>query len=446
MFEVFGVLLMIISVVLLVLKAIKPSGGSLPGFIENFNLPKMLIGFGLGSVLLIIGMSLFYSEAGNQYFIVGPTGNKSGITTEGYKFIMPFSRITPWQKFIDVKVPLKGMSEDALAEIEGKMSPIGIRFIDQVTATALVSIRFQLPQDEESFVALAIKFRSMTNLINNTLIPTVNEQMVNTGYMYSAQNYISGDAQSFKQTFEEQLKGGAYAVKKIEIRDTLYNQIDSAHISSPRGVKEIKTRYIVEKVLKNGVPKRIQHEITENNILVSQVIVDKIVLEKAFKKRLEKQRDESAKRQLEQQKIKTAKDTKQRIIAEGERDKAAERVAKEKEAITILVAEQTVLEKEKTKLEQARVKLDKDRIEAQSMKVKADAKQYELSHADGLSEEVKFIEEQKTTRTKALATAIEKAAWPKTMVNGSGSQNGKGNNLLETLIGAKLAGDMMDGK
>ena len=445
MFQFLGVVLILISVGLLIVKAIKPTNGSLPGFIEKFNIKKMLSGIIVGMLLFVLGMSLFYSEAGNQYFIVGPLGQKSGITTEGYKFIMPFSKITPWQKYIDVKVPLKNMDEDALSEIEGKMAPIGIRFIDQVTATALVSIRFQLPQDEPSFVDLAIKFRSMTNLINNTLIPTVNEQMINTGYMYSAQNYISGDAQSFKQTFEEQLKGGAYAVKKIELKDTLFNQVDSAHIGAPRGVKEIKTRYLVEKVLINGVPKRIQHEITENKILVSQVIVDKIVLEKAFKKRLEKQRDESAKRQLEQQKIKTAKDTKERIIAEGERDKAAERVAKEKEAITILVAEQTTLEKEKTKLAQASIKYEKDIIEAKSVKVKADAKAYELSRADGLSEEVKFIQQQQTKRTTVMAKAIENAKWPTTFVSG-GSGGSGGGSIMEQMVGANLATKLLNTK
>lgn len=70
---------------------------------------------------------------------------------------------------------------------------------------------------------------------------------------------------------------------------------------------------------------------SENNIIVSQVIVDNIELEATFKQRLEAQRDESAKRQLEQQKVETTKDAQQRIIAEGERDKAQERVNQEKE-------------------------------------------------------------------------------------------------------------------
>ena len=426
--------IILLSIVLMVLGTQKIG----PDFIQKFNFKKMMIGISIGLIGIIIHSSLFYSKAGNQYFVVNPFGTKSAVITEGYKFIMPLSKISIWQKYIDIKVPTDEMNKEAIAEIEGIMQPIPIRFIDQVTANAYVSIRFQLPQDPESFIALAIKFRSMTNLINNTLIPTVNEQMVNTGYMYSAQNYISGDAQSFKQTFEEQLKFGAYVVKKIEIYDTLYNDIDSNKINNAQGVKEIKTRYIVEKILENGIPKRIQHEITENNIFVSQVIVDAVDLEPAFKTRLEKQRDESAKRQLEQQKIKTAKDSRERIIAEGERDKAKERVAKEKEAISILVAERTKLEKEKTKLEQAKIRYEKSIIDAKTVKVTADAKQYEIAHANGLSEEVKFLEKQKTKRTEAMAQAIEHAKWPKTLITGGSTSNNK-DNLLSTLIGANLA-------
>ena len=76
-----------------------------------------------------------------------------------------------------------------------------------------------------------------------------------------------------------------------------------------------------------------------------------ICWEKVFKERLEKQRDESAKRQLEQQKIETAKSTQLRIVAEGERDKAQERVNQEKEQVKKLIAIETRLKEEKTNKE-----------------------------------------------------------------------------------------------
>ncbi len=445
MFTTIGVLLILGAIALIGMHLFTDKKES-EGFIPNFGFKKFMGVFGFGLGFILLGISLFYAEPGEQYVIVGPTGNKTAITAEGYHLIMPGSRIMPWQKFIDVKVPMKNMDEDAIDEIEGKMSPIGIRFIDQVTAKALVSIRFQLPQDDSTFIALAIKYRTMTNLVNNTLIPTVGEQMVNTAYMYTANDYISGSAQSFRATFEEQLKGGAYAVKKTSIHDTIYNMDSVKGQWIPRGVKEIKTTYKVSKVLdKNGRPMRLAHEVSTNKIIVSQVIVDRVMLEKTFKERLEKQRDQSALRQLEIQKIETAKSTTQRVLAQGETKKAKERVAKETEAITKLVTENTILEKEKIKLEQAAIKYNKDLIEAKSVKVKADAKAYELSRADGLSEEVKFIETQKTKRTEVMAKAIENAKWPSTFVSG-GSGNGKTGSIMEQMVGANLATKFLETK
>ena len=95
----------------------------------------------IGGVLVIASLvcftlanTLFWAEAGIQYFVIGPSGTKTAITSEGYHFVTPGSTVDAWTKYIDVKVVGKGMKEADLAEIEGQMSPIGIRFIDQVTA------------------------------------------------------------------------------------------------------------------------------------------------------------------------------------------------------------------------------------------------------------------------------------------------------------------------
>ncbi len=319
-------------------------------------------------------------------------------------------------------------------ELEGIMSPVPIRFIDQVTAKGYVSLRFQLPEEKVSFIKLAVKYRTMGNLVNNTNIPTVREQLINTGYMFAAQNYISGEAQSFRQTFKEQLKGGTYAVNKIEIKDTIFNEIEMTLKS--RTIKEIQTSYRVEKIMEHGLPKRIPHELSENNIIVSQVIVDKIDLEETFKKRLEAQRDESAKRQLEQQKIETAKAEQQRIIAQGERDKASERVKQEKEQVKALIAIETKLKQEETNKKLAAIALETERLNAQKQKVTADAEAYEISkkvHA-GITPEVKL--QMELDRDVRVAAEIAKIRFPETMIMGDGS---KGGTPLESLIGAAMA-------
>jgi hypothetical protein len=384
----------------------------------------------VGMLLVLLPNLFFWAEPGYQYFLVYPTGQTDAVMTQGIKF-RGFAKVVPWQKYIDVKV-VEG--EEPTEDIEGVMKPIPIRFIDQVTATVKLSGRFQLPSDEASFINMAVKFRSMDNLVQNTLIPTVREQTNNTGYMFAAQDYISGEAQSFRQTLDEQLKDGAYAVIKLETRDTIFTDIQKENVS--REIKEIRSTYTVEKVLENGVPKRIPHELTENHILVSQVIVDDVMLEPTFKQRLEAQRDESAKRQIEQQKIETAKAAQARIVAEGERDKAAERVAQEKEQVKQLIAIETKLKQERTNKELAAIALETERLKSQQKKVAADAKAYENAKlvTAGLTPQERAEWQYKTS--VGVAEQLSKLQFPSTMI--IGGEDGQGT-PLESLIGAAMA-------
>ena len=384
----------------------------------------------VGIVLMLLNSLFFFADRGFNYLLVYPTGQMSAVMEQGIKW-RGFAKIDKWQKFIDVKVVGQGIEVDA-EEVSGIMQPVPLRFIDQVTAAGYVSTRFELPRDEESFINLAVKFRTMSNLVNNTIVPTVKEQLVNTAYMFAAQDYISGEAQSFRQVFEEQLKEGAYAVEKIEKRDTVFSTIQD----QDRSIKEIKTSYEVIKILENGIPKRIEHELRENSIIVSQVIVDNVELEATFKQRLEAQRDESAKRQLEQQKVETAKDAQQRIIAEGERDKAAERVAQEKEQVKALIAIETKLKQEETNRKLAAIALETEKLNAQRKKVTADAEAYEIAKKvnAGITPEVKL--KMELDRDVKVAAEIAKIKFPQTMITGTGDEGGT---PLESLIGAAMA-------
>lgn len=384
---------------------------------------------GAAMFIIMIPYLFFWAEPGYQYFLVHPTGRTSAIVSQGIKW-RGFAKIVPWQKYIDVKVVSKG---DKTKDIEGVMHPIPIRFIDQVTAKVKLSARFQLPSDLESFVNLAIKFRTMDNLVQNTLIPTIREQTNNTGYMFAAQDYISGEAQSFRQTLDEQLKDGAYAVIKIENKDTIFSSIQN---KAKREIKEIRTTYTVERVLENGLPKRISHEITENKIIVSQVIVDDVDLEPTFKKRLEAQRDESAKRQIEQQRIETAKAAQARVVAEGERDKASERVNQEKIQVKQLIAIETKLKQERTNKELAAIALETERLKSQQRKVAAEAKAYENAKLvqAGLTPQERAEWEYKTS--VGVAKELAKIKFPETMII---ADDKKGGTPLQSLIGAAMA-------
>ncbi|MCU4156798.1 hypothetical protein J1N10_12480 [Carboxylicivirga sp. A043] len=434
-----GFLVLVAGVAAIVISTLDKQSSKLPGLLKGIKKLHGNILIVIGVILMLLNSLFFFADRGFNYLLVSPTGHMSAVMEQGIKW-RGFAKIDKWQKYIDVKVVSKSTESD-LDELEGVMHPIPVRFIDQVTAQGHVSLRFQLPEDSESFIKLAVKYRTMSNLVNNTIIPTVREQLINTGYMFAAQNYISGEAQSFRQTFEEQLKEGTYAVNKLEVKDTIYDAIDMT--SKQRTIKEIQTSYRVEKILENGIPKRIPHELSENNIIVSQVIVDKIDLEATFKQRLEAQRDESAKRQLEQQMIETAKAEQQRIVAQGERDKAEERVNQEKEQVKALIAIETKLKQEETNKKLAAIALETERLNAQKKKVTADAEAYEIAKKvnAGITPEVKLAME--LDRDVKVAAEIAKIKFPETMIIGGDE---KGGTPLESLIGAAMAKQLQTSK
>lgn len=394
-------------------------------FLDKFTNKVLLIMLLVGFLLITLRGMFFYAEPGVKYFLQYPWGTQTVVDRAGANIKM-FGTLRPWKEYMTIKTSTKiSRGEKTVSVVSsesnsssGTMAPIEIRFIDQVTAEVIASTRFKLPTDEESFMNLVKEFRTQENLIEATLMPTVREVISNTGYMFAAQDYISGSSSDFRYAVKDQLMNGMYSVEKLEIRDTVNSEISE----EDRSIKEIKTSYIVVKRLdSDGKPIRVPHDITKSGIITTQAIIDDILLEPAFKKRLENQRDESAKRQLEQQKIKTAKDQQQRIVAEGERDKAQIRVEQEKEQVKQLISIETKEKAEKTNRDLAEIQLETARLQAQSRKVKADAEAYEkkkLAMADNSLElRLKYQLEQ----MKVLATAMQgQAIVPQTYIGNGG--------------------------
>jgi hypothetical protein len=406
------------------------------------NMPKLLYNWKIPAISTIVGIILillpslfFFSNLGYNYVLVSPTGNRTVVTTEGIK-MAPFCKITAWPKYIDIKVVDETVDGETLDELEGKMKPIDVRFVDQVTALAKVSVRFHLPEDPDKFLALAVAFKTVENLVQTTLIPTVKETMSNTAYMFAAQDYISGEAQSFRHTFEDQLANGSFIVRKQTLYDTVFEQANGKNTGT---IKAIRTNY---KIIKLEDPKthkfqRIPNEITKRGVIVSQAIVDDVVLDPTFKERLKAQRDESAKRQLEQQKIKTAKDAQARILAEGERDKTAERVKYEKEQIGSVIALATEVKKQAERKKLAQIAYETAQINAREIKVNADAEAYKTSRmvSAGITPEVRL--QMELDAKIAMMKALSGTKWPTTYI--SGGSGSKGADPINSLITAAMA-------
>lgn len=420
------------------------------------NKRRMLYLMSFALLLALSNELFFYARFGHQYYLVHPTGGWSTVFSSGIKF-RGFATIQEWQKEIDIKVVADGEPVDGIEGVitdkvtfitrntgrsdEKETIPgIAITFIDRVGAAVRVSVRMKMPEDPESFRLIAESYRNPQNLVYNTLIPTVKEQISNTGYMFAAQDYISGAATDFRQAVDDQLKNGGYATQRIEFNDTIYSAVQE---SGPRTIKEINTRYkIIRRTDENGKLIRIPHEITKNNILVTQVIVDDVYPESAFKQRLEAQRDISAQKRIEMEKIETAKAEQQRIIAEGERDKAKERVDQEKEQVKQLIAIETELKQESTRKQLAEIALQTARLEADQMLVRerAQAEANKLKVAAGLTPQ----ERAQIQKDIAIGVAQNLSNLKLPQVYIEGGKDGKSNmGLLESLLGAEFAKAMI---
>jgi hypothetical protein len=413
---------------------------------------KMTTLFFAGIFLALSNSLFFYSRFGHQYYLVYPTGGWSTVFSSGIKFRW-FATIQEWQKEIDIKVVGEGESTEGIEGVivdkvvflnggqKETIPGIGITFIDRVGAAVQISVRMKMPEDPETFRALAESFRIPGNLINNTLIPTIKEQVSNTGYMFAAQDYISGAATDFRQAIDDQLKYGGFSTERREYSDTIYASIQ---IAGQRTIKEINTRYkIIRKTDKDGKLIRIPHEITKNNITVTQVIVDDVFPETAFKQRLEAQRDISAQKRIEMEKIETAKAEQQRILAEGERDKAKERMDQEREQVKQLIAIETQLKQEATKKQLAEIALQTARLEAEQnlVRERAQAEANRLKVAAGLTPQ----ERAQIQKEMAIGVAEKLAEMklPQVYIE-SGGKDGKSNTgLIEQLIGAEMAKTMI---
>lgn len=389
-------------------------------------------GLGLG----IVFNSFIYVEKGKIAHVTYPTGTIRAVSKTGINLIAPFSRVTIWDQYVDIACRTLDEKGDYANsdDLEGIIpNGISVRFIDQVTGNLYTSVRFEFPTEENAFIALANKFKTQENLVVNTLIPTIREQSVNVSYMFSAENYVSGDASNFKATLEDALKNGGFEVRKQEVPDTTWDS--NIQQDGPRKILEVKRRTQLNKILgKDGKPIRVPHEITENKILVSQVIIDDVLLEQKFREKLETQRDISAQKRIEAQKVETAVISQQRIIAEGERDKAKERVDQEKEQVKALISIETKLKQEDTNRKLAEIALQTERLKAEAQKVAADAQAYENAKlvSAGLTPQEKAQIEMETKI--GIAQAFSKMAPPTTFISG-----GNGGTATEALIQAAMA-------
>lgn len=452
MLTFFGILSILIAILIAVVRPSLPQGTPIKK-IKN----KTLISIGMLGVLIIVAaQSFFIARESKQYYILNKAnGQRSAIMTPGIHLIMPFvTEVREWDKFLEIK-GVKSDAEgniiasdkelDALKNVEGVIvGGVSVRFIDKVTADVFPSVRFQLPPDPESFIKIVETYRTPENLVMNTLVPTVSEQLKNITFMFTADEYVSGGATIYRSEIEDVLKNGAYIFAKETVRDTIYAEQAISGDGVPvknrkREIREIKVYDKNKKVLKDGIAIRKKHEITENNIVTAQVIIDEIFLDRGYEDKLKEQMNLAAQAVVENQKIIAAKAKQQSIIAEGERDKALERVNREKEQVSKLIVIETMVKEEESKRQLAEINEQTEIIKARTTKIEADAKAYRNSKLvkAGLTP----IEQANIDKEIKIGVAKELAKMNVPSVIIMGDKNGS--NSTEALLQTKLINDII---
>lgn len=330
----------------------------------------------------------FYSEAGYSYLVQYPNGKQIAELRPGYH-LKWWGEVVPWKKVVTVKFVSTEEKKQDSQSYSGNRTTIPVRFNDAVKADLALSARFRLPENPTLFMKMALEFRNQDNLVNGSLIPSCMEIAKNSARLISAQEYIAGRGGELENAVLDQLEKGMYILDAEEMKS---ERTDS--IKAINGSRTIENRTLVRfEVSKrknaDGSVMRKKHPIAEYGIVISQATVEDVNPEQRFKELLGKQRDAAAQASIEKERAKQAEYEKQRIIAEGEAEKAKIKVGMEKEQITALITMETEKKREQVNVEKHKLELQSARLEAEEVKVLADAEAYKKSkvmQADGALE------------------------------------------------------------
>ena len=353
----------------------------------------------LGAISTSYGVfagAFFYAEPGFKYHVRTITGEEKMVSDTGYNTFW-FGRINAWKNAMSVQSTHGGLG-DMAAEFEGSamsanMPPQTLVFLDQVDAKVTATARFQLPEDEESFLQLARQFRTPENLLRTELVPAFQETLGASASLMAAEEYFSGGRTEFNTEFQNQMQNGIYLVRRKEvIRQVSRQQTGTANVALGEEQQEFgddqQVVFVVEKLVDaNGQPRRKPQNFAQFGITVVSARVTDVDPNQRFKSRMEQKQDAAAARSVAREQRIQEEEQRLLAISKGERE-VAERQAQAK---VIQIERTTQAETEKQlaiteaqkRREQARIEkeraeilLETARIDAEARRVAADAEAY----------------------------------------------------------------------
>lgn len=349
-----------------------------------------------GIVVLVLGVflclgisrSVFYAEPGYIYHVRTVMGNEDVVSDTGYKFY-PLGRVETWKRAMTVQATSKQLSGSTET-----LSPLGIRFLDNVDARAEATVRFSIPTDRESFLRLAGEYRTPQNLLRTALVPSFEETLQANASLMTAEEYYAGGRNEFNSEFQSQMSKGTYSVKREErIVEVQRTAKASSNASKGKDQEEYgegtKTIFVINRLLDDkGVPVRNPQQFLSFGITVVSALITDVDPNKEFLSRMKLKQKASADRAIAREQRVQEEEQRLLAIAKGEREVAerqadakVDQIQKTTEAetskqLTITHAEK-IKEEALIEKETAQIKLERAIIDAKTKRTLAEAEAYQ---------------------------------------------------------------------
>lgn len=419
-----------------------------PAMLLWFTPKRSIIILAVGLFLGFINGALFYAEPGVNYMVQYPWGGQKAVTRAGIntKF---WGRTIPFQNEIVFKYVLPNEN----GEVPENSSHANIEKAQQwefndaikghIATSVIVGVNVI---DDETFIQMALKNKSETNLIYSRIVPSINAAIKNSAKLMSAQEYLVGRSSDFDYFFRDQLEHGLYRLKEVYVEDEEIIIGDTSTVRTVSGDKQPMKR--VYKIMEDasGNPIRQLGEDGETvfkqyNLTIVDAIAEKVDWEANFDNRLDTQKQLVADVQKEKQEAE-----KEFYRAKKEEQAGEANKTKRQKELELKQIEETVAAETKAKAalfnktEEANL-LAAAEIKAKRIRVAADADAYEISKkvSAGITPETRL--KMELDAKVAVAAEIAKIKLPQTVILGNDGKGGDG--LLSQLLGAKLAEGMI---
>ena len=445
--SILGFLVITVSIVLFILKSVKPNNP----IASKWSGKKTILGVFIGVITMSISGMFFYNPAGTATSVQYLWGGDEAITSQGLKLkfwgkTIPISFEIAMQDYIAKKDAegnvIKPPQEEGIYYRQAQKMEFADAIKADIATSLVVSVNYE---DEETFLSMADKNRSEPKLVYARIYPVYDQALKNTCKLMDAQDYISGASSTFDFYLKDQMENGMYRVKEdyTSIEETTIAGDSSKTVAKGKvdnNNSKKQKRYVIERDSRGNPIRDASNSLKRYGLKVEQAAVTNIDWEPEFDKRLQLQKEQVAQTQLEKQEAEKEFYATKKAIAKGEREKAQVRVKLEKEQLAQTIAAETKALSAKYREKEEENLLAAEKKRAQRIKVKADADAYEIRKkvSAGITPERKL--EMELNAEVAKEEARSKRAVPHTMIVNGGS-NGKGISS-ETLLQMQLVDQM----